>query len=157
MENQIKTKKALKGLPQLVILIAVSIAFAFMACESQMTGLDETRGSEPKILAPGSQIFIDYEQQASFRGGERALLEFLDQNVRYPDGYEGCAQGRVVVTFTIDLDGSIINPRVTQSLDKPLDDEALRVVRLMPKWRPAKENGECKRVEYSLPIPFKLK
>ena len=144
MENQINTKKALKGLPQLVILIAVSIAFAFMACESQMTGLDETRGS-------------DYEQQASFRGGEQALLEFLDQNVRYPDGYEGCAQGRVVVTFTIDLDGSVINPRVTQSLDKPLDDEALRVVRLMPKWRPAKENGECKRVKYSLPIPFKLK
>lgn len=152
-----KTGKNLKGLRQLVILAAVITTFAFMACESQMTGLDETRGSEPKILAPGGQIFVDYEQQASFPGGMRALLDFLDQNVRYPADYEGCAQGRVVVTFTIDFDGSIINPRVTQSLDKPLDDEALRVVRLMPKWIPAKEYGECKRVKYNLPIPFKLK
>lgn len=157
MENQIKTNKALKGLRQLVTLAAVSIAFAFMACESRTTGLDETGGSETKSLAPGSQILADPEQQASFPGGMQALLDFLDQNVRYPDGYEGCAQGRVVVTFTIDVDGSIINPRVTVGVDKPLDEEALRVVRLMPKWIPAKENGVNKRVEYNLPIPFKVK
>ena len=157
MGNQIRTIKTLKGLRQLVTLAAVSIAFAFMACESRMAGLDETGGSETKSLAPGSQIFADPEQQASFPGGMQALLDFLDQNVRYPADYEGCGQGRVVVTFTIDVDGSIINPRVTVGIDKPLDDEALRVVRLMPKWRPAKENGVSKRVEYNLPIPFKVK
>ena len=157
MGNQIRAIKTLKGLQQLVTLAAVSIAFAFMACESRMTGLDETGSSETKSLTPDSQVFADPEQQASFPGGMQALLDFLDQNLRYPNDYEGCAQGRVVVTFTIDVDGSIINPRVTLGIDKPLDEEALRVVRLMPKWRPAKENGVSKRVEYNLLIRFKVK
>lgn len=147
----------MKGLRQLVTLAVVSTAFAFTACESQMTDQDGTRGAEIQSQAPGSQIFADPEQQASFPGGMQALLEFLDRNVNYPADYEACAQGRVVVSFTIDVDGSIINPRVTRSLDKPLDDEALRVVKLMPKWIPAKEKGKSKKSIYNLPILIKCK
>ncbi len=99
----------------------------------------------------------NYDQQASFPGGQEALLAFLDQNVRYPDCYDGCGQGRVVVSFSIDTDGSIVDPKVIRSVDKELDAEALRVVSLMPKWIPAKEKGKNKRTEYVLPILIKTK
>lgn len=126
---------------------------AFTACESQMDDFDShLANTSPVSLTAGSKIFVDYEQPASFRGGQEALLAFLAQNVSYPPNYEGCAQGRVVVSFTIDFDGSIVDPKVIKSLDEELDAEALRVVSLMPKWIPAKVNGKCKRTKYALPI-----
>lgn len=130
----------------------------FTACESQMLDLDSTRtttAAGSKVAE--SKIFYDPEQQPSFPGGTQALLDFLDQNVSYPANFEGCAQGRVVVTFTINADGSISDPKVVRSLDKQLDAEALRVVGLMPKWIPAKMNGKSKKSKYTLPIVFKLK
>ena len=63
----------------------------------------------------------------------------------------------MVVTFTINADGSISDPKVVRSLDKELDAEALRVVGLMPKWIPAKMNGKSKKSKYTLPIVFKSK
>ena len=130
-----------------------------MACESQMMDLDVTRGSTTAtIKTPVTTIiFDDYEQQASFPGGQKALLDFLDQNVSYPTDYEGCAQGRVVVSFTINEDGSIIEPKVEKSVCKELDAEALRVVGLMPKWIPAKYYGKAKKEKVFIPITFKLK
>lgn len=127
----------------------------FTACESQMLDLDSTRTTT--AAGTESKIFEDPEQQASFPGGTQALLDFLDQNVSYPANFEGCAQGRVVVTFTINVDGSITDPKVVRSLDKELDAEALRVVSLMPKWIPAKMNGKSKKSKYTLPIAFKSK
>ena len=131
---------------------------AFTACESQMKDLNSTQASTMTgSQAADSKIIVDDEQPASFPGGQEALLAFLDQSVRYPEGYESCAQGRVVVRFTIDVDGSIVDPKVIKSLDPPLDKEALRVVGLMPKWIPAKEKGKNKRTEYVLPILIKTK
>ena len=108
-----------------------------------------------RAIKADSNIFVDDEQPASFPGGQEALLAFLDQNVRYPDGYDGCGQGRVVVSFTIDVDGSIVDPKVIRSIDPPLDKEALRVVGLMPKWIPAKEKGKNKKSKFNLPILIK--
>ena len=138
--------------------ICISLS-ASTACESQMIDLDPTQPTtKAESKADGGvKIFEDYEQAPHFRGGNIALLEFLDQNVRYPEGYEGCAQGRVVVSFTIDIDGSIVEPKIIRSLAKELDAEALRVVSLMPKWIPAKEKGKNKRTEYVLPILIKTK
>ena len=131
----------------------------FTACESQMMDLDATRGTTTAASKTPitTIIFDDYEQQASFPGGQKALLDFLDQNVVYPADYEGCAQGRVVVSFTINEDGSIVDPKVTKSLDKELDAEALRVVGLMPKWIPAKYDGKAKKEKVDIPITFKLR
>ena len=144
-----KTFKAI-----VVVCICLSV---FTACESQMIDLASTRATTTTGSQTADSLFVDDEQPASFPGGQEALLAFLDQSVRYPEGYESCAQGRVVVRFTIDVDGSIVDPKVIRSLDPPLDKEALRVVGLMPKWIPAKENGVSKRVEYNLPVPFKVK
>lgn len=102
-------------------------------------------------------IFGDItETQPSFPGGDQALMKFIDDNVRYPEDYEGCGQGRVVVSFMIERDGSITDAKVERSVDPPLDKEALRVVGLMPKWCPGKTNGEAVRVKYYLPVKFQL-
>jgi len=144
-----KTFKAI-----VVVCICLSV---FTACESQMIDLASTRATTTTLSQTADSLFVDDEQPASFPGGQEALLAFLDQSVRYPEGYESCAQGRVVVRFTIDVDGSIVDPKVIRSLDPPLDKEALRVVGLMPKWIPAKEKGKNKRTEYVLPILIKTK
>lgn len=96
------------------------------------------------------------EQQPSFPGGNQALMKFIDDNLRYPEDYEGCAQGRVVVSFMIERDGSITDAKVERSVDPMLDKEALRVVGLMPKWCPGKVKGEAVRVKYVLPFKFQL-
>ena len=140
---------------KIIVGACISLS-AFTACESQMIDLNPTQAiSMTGNQTANSNIFVDDEQPASFPGGQEALLAFLDQNVRYPDGYEGCAQGRVVVSFTIDVDGSIVDPKVIRSVDKELDAEALRVVGLMPKWIPAKEKGKNKKSKFNLPILIK--
>lgn len=144
-----KTFKAI-----VVVCICLSV---FTACESQMIDLASTRATTTTGSQTADSLFVDDEQPASFPGGQEALLAFLDQSVRYPEGYESCAQGRVVVRFTIDVDGSIVDPKVIRSLDPPLDKEALRVVGLMSKWIPAKEKGKSKKSIYNLPILIKCK
>lgn len=98
------------------------------------------------------------EQQPSFPGGDKALLKFIDDNIQYTKEMEEiCVSGRPVVSFTIERDGSITNAKIVKSLHPLFDKEALRIVGLMPKWSPGRENGETKRVTYNLPISFKLK
>ncbi len=135
----------------------ISLA-SLTSCESQMRDLNSFPATTiTESITADSISPENYDQQASFPGGQEALLAFLDQNVRYPDCYDGCGQGRVVVSFSIDTDGSIVDPKVIRSVDKELDAEALRVVSLMPKWIPAKEKGKNKRTEYVLPILIKTK
>ena len=101
-------------------------------------------------------IHCNYEQMPSFPGGTQALMDYLKENTRWPGSPESCVQGRVVVSFVVEKDGSIGEPKVVKSLDPAFDAEALRVVSMMPKWIPGKFYGEATRVKYSLPIIFKL-
>lgn len=105
------------------------------------------------------RIFGDVvEQMPSFPGGQKALIEYLTANVRYPDDCEEtCVQGRVVVSFVVERDGSITEAKVVKSVYPSLDEEALRVVSGMPKWIPGKLNGESVRTKYMIPITFRLK
>ena len=96
-------------------------------------------------------------RQPHFPGGQQALLEFLRQNVNYPEqAKKDSIEGRVVVGFVIDTDGSITDPKIVRSVHPLLDAEALRVVKLMPKWEPGSENGTPVKVKYNLPISFKI-
>ena len=91
-----------------------------------------------------------------FPGGESALYEFVKTNMQYPEeAKQNNEHGRVVVTFYIEKDGTVTNPRILRGRTPSLDAEALRLVSIMPKWTPGKMNGEPKRVSYSLPITFK--
>ena len=114
------------------------------------------------MLSGGSEIaetdILDYaEHHPSFPGGQQALLDFLRQNVNYPEqAKKDSIEGRVVVGFVIDTDGSITDPKIVRSVHPLLDAEALRVVKLMPKWEPGSENGTHVKVKYNLPISFKI-
>ena len=98
------------------------------------------------------------EQMPSFPGGSQALLNYLSEHINYPEGYEEiCIQGRVVITFVVEKDGSLSDITVVKSLEKAFDEEALRAVKSMPKWIPAMQNGELVRAKYTVPITFRLK
>ncbi len=102
-------------------------------------------------------IYDVVDQMPSFPGGNAALMEYLSKDVKYPTkAQEKNKEGRVVVKFVVEKDGSITNVSVTKSVDPSLDREAVRVVRKMPKWNPGKKNGATVRVRYRLPIAFRI-
>lgn len=104
------------------------------------------------------EVFGDVaEQMPSFPGGDRKLMEYLSENIRYPEECEEiCVQGRVIVSFIVEKDGSISNVKVAKSLAPLLDKEAVRVVSGMPKWIPGRQNGVAVRVRYIIPVTFRL-
>jgi len=112
---------------------------------------------EPPKHEEESKVFDVVEQMPSFPGGQGALLEYLASHVKYPVvAQENGVQGRVVVSFVVEKDGSITDVRVVRSVDPSLDREAARVVSSMPRWTPGKQNGSAVRVKYNVPVMFKL-
>ena len=96
-------------------------------------------------------------QQPSFPGGREELFKYLTYNVKYPiDATKNKIEGRVLVTFVVEHDGSISNVDVANSVYPSLDKESIRVVSGMSKWIPGKVNGKTVRVKYTIPITFRL-
>jgi TonB family protein len=92
-----------------------------------------------------------------FPGGMTAMMQFLAENVCYPEAAEKAGtQGRVIATFIVEKDGSITNIKIVKSVSKELDAEAKRVIEAMPNWKPGKQSGEPVRVKYTIPITFRL-
>ena len=118
----------------------------------------DTTPAPPVVGQIPETIFGDVvEQMPSFPGGQNALFEYLTANVRYPDDCEEtCVQGRVIVSFVVERDGSVAEAKVVKSVYPSLDEEALRVVSGMPKWIPGKLNGESVRTKYTIPITFRI-
>ncbi len=104
-----------------------------------------------------NKVFEVVEQMPSFPGGAGALMKYLSDNIKYPVvAQENGVQGRVVVSFVVERDGSITDVKVAKSVDPSLDREAMRVVRSMPHWIPGKQNGSAVRVKYNVPVSFRL-
>ena len=103
-------------------------------------------------------VFVVVESMPEFPGGQPALFKYLSENVKYPViAQENGIQGRVICQFVVNKDGSIVDVEVVRSGGDPsLDNEALRVVRSMPKWKPGKQRGKTVRVKYTVPVNFKL-
>ena len=111
----------------------------------------------PKEKVEENKVFDVVEQMPSFPGGMGALMSWLSQNIKYPViAAENGVQGRVIVQFVVEKDGSITDVKVAKSVDPSLDKEAARVVSSMPKWTPGKQNGSAVRVKYTVPVTFKL-
>lgn len=103
------------------------------------------------------RIFQVVEEMPEFPGGMAECLKFLAKNIKYPTiAQENGVQGRVIVQFVVNQDGSIVDPVVVRSVDPYLDKEALRVIKMMPKWKPGKQRGKAVRVKYTVPVTFKL-
>ena len=97
------------------------------------------------------------EMPEFYRGGINGLVQYLSENIKYPIiAREKGIQGRVIVQFVVNKDGSIEDAKIVRSVDPNLDKEALRVVMSMPKWKPGKKDGKAVRVKYVLPVNFKL-
>ncbi|MBQ7150601.1 MAG: energy transducer TonB [Prevotella sp.] len=112
---------------------------------------------EPPKHEEEAKVFDVVEQMPSFPGGPSALMEYLHDHVKYPVvAQENGVQGRVVVSFIVERDGSITDVRVVRSVDPSLDREAARVVSSMPRWTPGKQNGSAVRVKYNVPVSFRL-
>ncbi len=104
-----------------------------------------------------SKVFDVVEEMPSFPGGQGALMQYLGSNIKYPVvAQENGVQGRVIVGFVVEPDGSISGVNVMRSVDPSLDKEAMRVVKSMPKWKPGKQNGSAVRVKYTVPVVFRL-
>ena len=103
------------------------------------------------------QIFQVVEEMPEFPGGMGECMKFLAKNIKYPTiAQENGVQGRVIVQFVVNRDGSIVDPVVMRGVDPHLDKEALRVISLMPKWKPGKQRGKEVRVKYTVPVMFRL-
>ena len=103
------------------------------------------------------QIFQIVEEQAQYPGGMAECMKFLSKNIKYPTiSQENGVQGRVIVQFVVNRDGSIVDAKVMRGVDPYLDKEALRVVGLMPKWSPGKQRGKAVRSQFILPVMFRL-
>ena len=97
------------------------------------------------------------EDMPEFPGGQKAMMQWIAQNIQYPkEAVDGHIEGRVVVSFVVEKDGSISNAEVKRSIHESLDKEALRVVNAMPKWKPGMENGQPVRARFHIPVSFKI-
>jgi len=104
-----------------------------------------------------TKVFDVVEVMPSFPGGQAALFEYLSKNIKYPVvAEENGVQGRVIVTFVVERNGSITDVQVAKSVDPSLDKEAVRVVKSMPHWIPGKQNGSAVRVKFTVPVTFRL-
>ena len=103
-------------------------------------------------------VYDVVEQMPQFPGGFQKMNEFIEENMQYP---KKCAEkgifGRVIVAFVVERSGQLSNIRVVKSVHRALDKEALRIVKLMPRWIPGEQNGVTVRVKYIIPIPFSVK
>ncbi|MDE6180928.1 MAG: TonB family protein, partial [Phocaeicola sp.] len=119
--------------------------------EVRVVGIGEQKGMD------STPVFQVVEEMPEFPGGMAECLKFLAQNIKYPvEAQQEGIQGKVIAQFVVEKDGSISNPIVLRSIDPRLDGEAIRVVSIMPKWKPGMQEGQLVRVKYTIPISFSL-
>ena len=130
-----------------LILMTVMAVFCLTTASAQKTVVSQEN----------QKVFDTVEQMPEYPGGMPALIEFLQTNMKYPeDAQKQKVEGRVMVMFVVEKDGSITDVKVARNVFPSLDEEAVRVVNAMPKWTPGKEKGKPVRVQYTLPISFRL-
>lgn len=114
-------------------------------------------GSSKQFVAVPDEEVPPIDEMPEFPGGLDALVAWLGQNIQYPEAAQRAGvQGKVFVAFTVEVDGSISDCKVIQSLSPACDGEALRVVKSMPQWKPGMYEGQPVSVQYVLPINFKI-
>lgn len=120
-------------------------------------GDNKTTDVPPPPRPPVEEIFVIVENQPEFPGGPTALMNFINENIKYPPiAYENGIQGRVICNFVVGKDGSINDVKVVRSVDPSLDKEAVRVLESMPAWLPGKQRGQPVSVRFTLPVVFSL-
>ena len=142
-----------------VVKVKYTLPVMFSLEKKEPASSDNTiivdKGGTTKV--DGNHIFQVVEEMPEFPGGMGECMKWIGQNVKYPkEAHDKGVQGRVLITFIVEKDGSITEPKVARGVSPALDAEALRVVSIMPKWKPAKQRGQVVRVKYTIPVMFRL-
>ena len=119
------------------------------------SGIEPMVVAEPENTAPDNEIYSVAEQQAEFPGGQREMMRYIFTNIKYPAvAKENAIQGRVILRLVIEKDGSIGNIIIIKGVHELLNNEAIRIVKSMPNWTPAKQGGKIVRSNFVLPVTF---
>ncbi|MFN8345880.1 MAG: TonB family protein [Spirosomataceae bacterium] len=128
---------------------------AIVAPPEDLPASEATKPAEVEAKEP--EVFERVEIQPEFAGGMEAFRNFLIKNLKYPNAAQRSnIQGKVYLNFTVEADGSLSNITVLRGIGFGCDEEALRVMKLMPKWKPGKQSGRAVRVKFNMPIVFTL-
>ncbi len=132
-----------------LILLSLMATFSLATVQAQKTVVSQ------KEQKP--EVFMVVENMPEYPGGNEAMFAFFAKNMKYPaDAQKNKVQGRVLVTFVVERDGTITDVQVAKPTFPSLDDEAMRLVKKMPKWKPGTQRGVPVRVKFTLPVVFKL-
>lgn len=129
--------------------------------EAKATGLAKAEAKASDVTAPADTtknvVYDVIETMPQFPGGQGVMMKYLAANIKYPaSAVKAKKQGRVIVTFIVQKDGSVTHAKIAKSVDPELDAEALRIVKGMPKWTPGTQNGKPVSVRYTIPVKFSL-
>ena len=133
-----------------MMIVGISLLLTLSSCEKDDDDIDDPE--------PVTEIVDEtVDQMASYPGGTPALMDFLNENIKYPEQAEREGiEGRVVAGFIVERDGSVSNIEILKSVHPLLDAEVVRVMSLMPNWIPGKQHGMPIRTRYSMPVTFRL-
>ena len=130
------------------------IFFAFVA---MVVSLSAQENKTASAQTDSSRIFVDYEENAQFPGGDMACKKWIQEHIKYPEGCRSDSiQGRVLVSFIVERDGSLDSIKVVRSPDPALSEEVIRLVSEMPRWKPARSYNKTIRSRFFLPVIFRL-
>ena len=135
----------------------VAVANPMAKAEAELKAEAKTSDATAPADTTKSVVYDIPETMPYFPGGQVLMLKYLADNIKYPaSAVKAKKQGRVIVTFIVQKDGSVTHAKIAKSIDPELDAEALRVVKGMPKWTPGTQNGKPVNVKYSVPVKFSL-
>jgi periplasmic protein TonB len=144
-----KTKKQIKNQRMNTMYLLITITVLFLGFGPGSVSLNANEQNE--------QIFKVVQEMPEYTGGENARMKFLANNIKYPElARKEAVSGKVYVGFVVEKDGSISNVKVIRGVGSGCDEESIRVIKAMPKWKPGKQKGKTVRVQFYLPIIFNL-
>ncbi|MEI7595793.1 MAG: TonB family protein [Bacteroidota bacterium] len=138
----------------------VSISIADVKGNDDGTGVDISELNQNTTIADeavAAEVFTVVEQMPEFPGGQEDLYKYLGENIKYPEiAKQSGISGRVFVSFVVEPNGSVSNIKILRGIGGGCDEEAVRVIKGMPKWKSGKQNGKPVRVSFNLPVNFQL-
>jgi TonB family protein len=156
---QVKVMAAIPAFFAVLIMFSAGTVnnLAAQNTQQQVKPAEQPKPVDQDKLYTAEPVFTVVEAMPTYPGGEEAMIKYLAENIKYPEeAKKNGIQGTVFITYVVETNGSVTNVKVLRGIDIKCDEEAVRVVSSMPKWNPGKQKGVPVRVQFNLPINFKL-
>ena len=143
-----------------VLLMLPAVAFSIVVASASNLDTKSTPSLEDKEITwtvDTTDVFLVVEDMPEYPGGNEALIQYLSSSIKYPESCkEEHIEGQVLITFVVEKTGRVSDVKVIKSVHPELDAEAKRVIEAMPDWKPGKQRGEDVRVQFTIPVTFRL-